>query len=372
MSYESTANPIKLGYLMDFVLPEEYPEDNRLDLTQSLELIFDRGFREGVIDRPIEIVYREVEGLPKGSAKAVIDAYGELVDEGCLAIFGPFITDNAEPTKVEIERRFEVPAISVTGSEAWLGPWTFSLPMGSLTDEPVFWVEQMVAAGYQTVGALVERSQPAHTYITNFRAACERSGIRIVAEQSIPQTAQDITEQVTRLHEVKPDAIVHCGFGFGMAMVNMVLATLDWDPPRFMSTAFENAWLNDLLWQAMLGWTGVDQYDEANPVGQQLLDEFNEAYGRRPEYCVPVVNFDIANALLRAFADAHPLTPDGVREALERVKMIPAASGSPGTYVSFGNWMHRGWVGPGYLVSRQLDPDGVNSHLVARFGGHWQ
>ena len=99
MSYESTANPIKLGYLMDFVLPEEYPEDNRLDLTQSLDFIFERGYRDGVIDRPVEVVYREVEGLPKGSAKSVIDAYGDLVDEGCLAIFGPFITDNAEPTR---------------------------------------------------------------------------------------------------------------------------------------------------------------------------------------------------------------------------------------------------------------------------------
>jgi len=28
------------------------------------------------------MIYREVEGLPKGSVKAVIDAYGELVDEG--------------------------------------------------------------------------------------------------------------------------------------------------------------------------------------------------------------------------------------------------------------------------------------------------
>jgi ABC-type branched-subunit amino acid transport system substrate-binding protein len=372
VSYESTANPIKVGYLMDFVLPAEYPQDRRLDLTQSLELIFERGLREGKIDRPIEIVYREVEGLPKGSAKAVIDGYGELVDEGCLAVFGPFITDNCEPTRVEIERRFEVPAISVTGSEAWLGPWTFSLPMGSLADEPVFWTEQMVDAGYQTVGALVERSHIGHTYITNFRAACERAGIRIIAEQMIPQTAQDITAEVTKLHEARPDAIVHCGFGFGMAMTNMILQSLEWDPPRFMSTAFENAWINDLLWQAMLGWTGVDQYDEANPVGQRLLDDFNAAYGRRPEYCVPVVNFDIANALLHAFADAHPLTPDGVRAALERVKMIPAASGSAGTYLSFGNWLHRGWVGAGYLVARQLDSDGVHSHLVARFGRHGQ
>ena len=186
---------------------------------------------------------------------------------GFLRWFRPNITDNAEPTKVEIERRFEVPALSVTGSEAWLGPWTFSLPMGSLTDEPVFWVEQMVANGFETAGALIERSRVGHSYITGFRDACARAGIRIVSEQLIPQTAQDITEQVTRLHADRPDVIVHCGFGFGMAMTNMVLASLDWDPPRYMSTAFENAWLNDLLWQAMLGWTGCDQYDEGNPVG---------------------------------------------------------------------------------------------------------
>ena len=66
VSYESTANPIKVGYLMDFVLPAEYPQDRRLDLTQSLDLVFERGYRDGVIDRPIEVVYREVEGPPEG------------------------------------------------------------------------------------------------------------------------------------------------------------------------------------------------------------------------------------------------------------------------------------------------------------------
>ncbi len=57
-----------------------------------------------------------------------------------------------------------------------------------------------------------------------------------------------------------------------------------------------------------------------------------------------------------------------VKEALERVKMLPAASGAPGTRLSFGKWTRRGWVGAGYLVARRLDPDGKHSHLVARFG----
>jgi hypothetical protein len=83
---------------------------------------------------------------------------------------------------------------------------------------------------------------------------------------------------------------------------------------------------------------------------------------------VTVVNRDIATALLHAFADAHPLSPRGVKEALERVKMLPAASGAPGTRLSLGKWTRRGWMGSGYLVARRLDPDGINSHLVDRFG----
>jgi branched-chain amino acid transport system substrate-binding protein len=76
----------------------------------------------------------------------------------------------------------------------------------------------------------------------------------------------------------------------------------------------------------------------------------------------------VANALLHAFADAHPLSPRGVKEALERVKMLPAAAGAPGTRVSFGKWTRRAWMGAGYLVARQLDADGVSSRLVDRFG----
>jgi branched-chain amino acid transport system substrate-binding protein len=368
MSYESTAEPIKIGYLMDFLLPEAYPQELRDDLTRPFDLVFSEGLKQGLIDRAIEIVYREVEGLPKGSVKAVIDAYGELVDEGCLAVFGPHITDNAVPTREAIDERFRVPALSVTGSDDALGEWFFSFPQGSLTDEPIFWSDLLSKGGHTEVGVLVEQSLVGETYLKNFRKACRHKGIRIVAEASIAQTAQNVTEAVRAVHDAKPSAIVHCGFGFGIVFVNPALEALDWDPPRFTSTAFQNAWINPIMWNAFMGWTGVDQYDEGNLVGQRFLDQYNEVYGRRPEWCVPVVNRDVAATLLRALSDAHPLSPRGLKEALERVKMMPAASGAPGTRVSFGNWTRRAWMGAGYLVARRLDPDGVNSHLVDRFG----
>ena len=51
--------------------------------------------KSSVIDRPVEIHYRAAQGLPKGSVKAAINAFGELVDEGCLAVIGPHISENA-------------------------------------------------------------------------------------------------------------------------------------------------------------------------------------------------------------------------------------------------------------------------------------
>jgi branched-chain amino acid transport system substrate-binding protein len=368
VAYESSAEPIKLGYLFDFRLPESYPQEMRDDLTRSFELVFDQGLEEGVIDRPVEIVFREVEGLPKGTVKAVIDAYGELVDEGCLAVFGPSITDNCVATKEAIEQRFRVPALSVTGSEEWLGEWTFSLSMGSMTDEPIFWAHLLAKGAHREVGVLVERSLVGQSYVENLREACRAEGIRIVAVEMIAQTAQDVSQAVRRLYEAKAQALVHCGFGFGIVFVNPALEEHGWDPPRYLGTAFQNAWINPIMWNAILGWTGIDQYDEGNVIGQRFLDQFEERYGRRPEYCVPVVNRDLATVLLHAFADAHPLSPRGVKEALERVKMLPAASGAPGTRLSFGRWTRRGWVGAGYLVARRLDPDGTSAHLVDRFG----
>jgi branched-chain amino acid transport system substrate-binding protein len=369
MSYESSAEPIKVGYLMDFTLPPMFPDEMLADFTRCFDLVFEEAVESGVMDRHVQMIYREVEGLPKGSVKSVIDAFGELVDEGCLAVFGPHITDNCVPTREAIEERFKVPAISVTGTDDWLGEWTFSFPHGSMTDEPIFIADLVAKRGLTEIGVLVEQNLIGESYVRNLRSACRRKGIRIVAEAPIAQTAQDINEAVRTLHDAKAEAIVHLGFGFGIVFINPALEAVDWDPPRFTTTAFQNAWVNPIMWNAFMGWIGVDQYDENNPLGQGFLDRYAQKYGgRRPEYCVPVVNHDVAATLVRAFTDSHPLSPRGVKEALERVKMMPAASGAPGTRVSLGKWTRRAWMGAGYLVARTLDADGVNSHLVDRFG----
>ena len=49
MSYESTAEPIKVGYLMDFTLPPGFPEVLQSSFTQTFDLVFDEARQQGVL-----------------------------------------------------------------------------------------------------------------------------------------------------------------------------------------------------------------------------------------------------------------------------------------------------------------------------------
>ena len=70
---------------------------------------------------------------------------------------------------------------------------------------------------------------------------------------------------------------------------------------------------------------------DAQPIKMGYPMDFRlpERFGRRPEWCVPVVNRDLAVTLLQAFGDARPLSPAGVRRGRRRVnrpwKPAPAA-----------------------------------------------
>jgi branched-chain amino acid transport system substrate-binding protein len=367
MSVAGSSAPIKLGVFTDIELPPTSERDVWRDMVDSIDLVCRDAVESGLLDRPVELVVREVEGLPRGTIKAVVDGFAELVDEGCLAVIGPNITENSVALRSEIESRFKVPTISICGADEWLGEWTFGLPNGSMTDEPIVIAHLIKKAGLMTTGVLVERSLIGQLYLRAFRDACADEGIMIVAAESIAQTDGDIDDAVRSIHAAKPDSLVHLGFGFGVLRINAALESVGWSPHRYMGTAFENAFFSHDIWDAYVGWIGLEQYDEENQVGQRFLDRFQAVHGRRPEYFASVVCRDAAVSLVRAFANAEPLSRRGVMEALERVKMVPAASGAPGTALSFGKWTRRGWMGAGYLTARTLSPGYTDHQLAGRY-----
>src|SRR3546814_13922849 len=81
------------------------------------------------------------------------------------------------------------------------------------------------------------------------------------------------------------------------------------------------------------GFYGLDLYDERNLVGQEVIGRFADRFGYRPDNYYSVNVYDLANIVAHALGDAHPVSPAGVRAALERTKWFPAASGGPGRQI---------------------------------------
>jgi hypothetical protein len=182
--------------------------------------------------------------------------------------------------------------------------------------------------------------------------------LTVVTTVAIPQVEADKSEAVAALRAADPDALVHVGFGHGLWGFTDALRAVDWDPPRYTTTAFEMAHINAEWMRHLSGWIGLDSYDERNDVGQAFLDRFEARYGRRPGNSMPLLCHDAATVITRGFAAARPLTGEGVKQGMEQVKLVPSASGAPGTFLRFGRFIRQGWMGTDYLIARRVLPDG--------------
>jgi hypothetical protein len=358
--------PARIGLLIDYLDEGGNYDENVLP---TLQLVVDDYLERGLIERPVEFVVRAVQGLPNGSFRAVRDAFYELVEEDALVIFGPWVSENGAGLSAYVDQLAEVPCITMGGTESMLGEWVFGLPAGSLEEEPIIMATVAAYDGCLTVGLAYEGSLIGQEYLRSTRVACRNVGLQITAEVLIPQVQADKREAMATLAAGSPDAIMHVGFGLGIPGINAALEELNWMPPRYTTTAFEFAATSDWWRHELAGWIGLDQYDERNLTAQAFLDKFEARHGRRPAYFFPLYCWDVGRLMMEALANARPLTGPGVKDALEKIKMLPAASGAPGTRLRFGRFIRQAWVGSEFLVARRVLPDASGTVLHGTIEG---
>jgi branched-chain amino acid transport system substrate-binding protein len=362
----SEVTPARIGLLIDYLDSAGGYDENILP---SLQLVADDFLERGLLERPVEFVVRAVQGLPNGDFRAVRDAYFELVETGVLVIFGPWVSENGVALRDYVERTAEVACITMGASESMLGEWVFGLPAGSMEEEPIIMVTVAALDGCRTVGIAFEDSLIGAEYLRTTRVACKEAGIRITAEVPIPQVQAEKRSAMSVLAAEQPDGIMHVGFGLGIPGINEALDEIGWAPKRYTTTAFEFAATSSWWCEQFANWVGLDQYDERNTTAMTFLDQFETRYGRRPAYFFPLYCYDVGRMMMLALAGARPLTGAGVKDALERIKMLPAATGAPGTRLRFGRYIRHGWVGSEFLVARRVLPDGSRSVLHGTIEG---
>jgi ABC-type branched-subunit amino acid transport system substrate-binding protein len=302
----------------------------------------------GRLDRPIEFVRREADGLPAGTEHSVVEAWYDLVSEGVVAILGPAVSDNGYIC-APLADETEVPAINWTGGELTRSEWMFHYQIGSLEEEPSVLAARIAERGLQTVAVIHDQATIGLRYLEGFDMAVPLAGLEVLGRAGIVPLAEagQVVSSLRRLRDTKPDALVYLGLGLSSRAVALGLAELEWHPPAFANSALMFGYANPDWRDGFAGWEYCDGIADDNQVRRSLME--GEDAGGAVMICGA---YDMGRLLAEGIARARHLTRAGVKEGLERVKRIPAAMGVDGTWMGFGLWDRAALKGE-FLVLRE-------------------
>jgi len=337
--------PIRIGVLIDIDM------GTREDFLATLRLAFEEAYEGGILPRPVELVVREAIGLPRLEAIHTQRGFEELAQSGVLGVIGPLITDNSIALARTIDR-CEVPAVTWTGTDRYFGEFCFNLGNGGLAEETAIMANWIYRHGFRRIGMIHELSPGGSEYASNFRYYAYRYGLDIAVEAYTSQTPEDFEAVVARVRAAEPDCLAYVGYGYPTILLGATLQKLGWNPPRIMTTAFQFCYAKPEWMAALEGWHGIDQMCEANPRLQPVLDRVARALGKRRDHTVTALSWDTAMLLAEGLARAPLLTPRGLKEGLEKVRMLPAVNGGPRTHMSLGPYDHKAYKGDWLLVRR--------------------
>ncbi len=335
----STATPIRIGLLYDF------PQQGDL-FAKALRLGLDDVAATGRLDRDFEFVESQAQGLPSGSEADVVRAFGELRDDGVVAIAGPSISDNALIVAPLCDEA-RIPAINYSGGERTRSQWMFHYQVGSLEEEPPVLAARMVTRGLRRAAVLFDQSPVGRRYAECFEAARARLGLEVTATASIAPLAEDAAALLARLRDSDPDVLVYFGLGVASRAVALARLELGWEIPVLANSALMFGYARPDWRDGYAGWEYIDTIADDNAMRASLKERFPHAAGG-PIGCAA---FDIGRLLGEAVAASEHLTRAGIADGLRRVKQLPATSGAEGTLMGFGVWDHAALKGH-YLVLR--------------------
>ena len=330
--------PLLVGILYDFP---------QADGGEGFEEAVRQGLAEVELDRPVELVPRQAAGLPGGSAHDVRRNFGELVDAGVLVVIGPSISDNGLLVRDWADEA-RVPCINYTGGERTRSEFMFHYQVGSLAEEPIVLAEHLRQRQLRSAVVIHDRSPVGVGYASAFETACERTGVEVVGRTAISPLATEAGSVVDRLRQAKPEALVYLGLGAASHAVAVARQEAGWDVAVVANSALMFGYARKEWRAGFEGWTYVDTVSDGN-ARRQALRERSRRSAAGP---VGVAAYDIGRLVAEGLARAVHLTGPGVKEGLEEVKRLPAATGYEGTTMGFGNWDHAALKG-GYLVLRQ-------------------
>ena len=335
--------PVCIGILHDRPQP---------DGGEGFERIVRIGAREVAetrkLDRELEFIHANGLGLPMGTARAVEDAFASLVDQGALAIIGPAISDNGLIAR-DLADAARTPCINYTGGEQTRSEWMFHYQVGSLEDEPTVLARHIAARGLKSAALVHDRSPIGQRMASYFDEACASLAIDLVGRASISPVAEELSGVVAKLRATDPEALVYLGLGLSAYPLGQAVAQAAWEVPVVANSALMFGYAYPDWTKVWDGWVYVDAVAEDNRLLAHLQSQMGSKAPPGPGLAAA---YDMGRLVAESVGRAVHLTREGLRDALETIKLLPATIGREGTTMGFGRWERSALKGE-FLVLRQ-------------------
>lgn len=338
------AAPLLVGVLYDF--PQA---DGGSGFEEAVRIGIDEVVATGRLDRPVELVPRQAPGLPAGTAHGVEEVFRELASTGVLVALGPSISDNGLVVKA-LADACGLPCINYTGGEITRSEHMFQYQVGSLEEEPAVIAEHLAARSLSTAAVIHDHSPVGRRYAEFFGESSARLGIEIAGTAAISPLSEDAGPTAARLRVSDPDVLVYLGLGVAARAVALALGEQGWSLPVVANSSLMFGYARPDWREAWEGWVYVDNLADDNRVRASLRERSKRAAAGP----IGVAAYDLGRLVGEGVARSAHLTREGVKEGLERVKRLPAASGIDGTTMGFGAWDHGALKGT-YLVLRRWE-----------------
>jgi branched-chain amino acid transport system substrate-binding protein len=342
--------PVKIGVLVDMDIGQLLA-----DWIDPTILAIEDALNEGVYGRgPIELVIADSRGLPRENYRKVLAGYRWLVEQGCVVVLGPMISDNSLVLQ-DLVNELRVPCIGWTGAHRFASDYCFTVANGDIPTEGVMCAQWLRAAGLEKVGMFWEQGSSGRDYADYFRDTALQLGLKVMREVKLEPNPRGLKDDLALMRDLGVEGIYYGGYGYATFHFAEAFKALDWDPPRVMGTAFM-FYSNSNKWaEGLEGWHGVDQLGEdgANPNYNAMVRRFEQRFGRTTRNVVVALAYDTARVAVHGIGNAAIPEPRWVKEGMERIRWMPATNGGPGTYIQFGPHDRKGYKGD-FLTIREL------------------
>jgi branched-chain amino acid transport system substrate-binding protein len=312
-------------------------------LTHALSL----GFAAvGLDPGSVTFLREEALGLPTGRAEDTAAGFARLAGAGVDLIVGPSISDNCLAAR-DVADEHRMPAINYSGGERTRSEWMFQYQIGSLEEEPPLLVARMGERGFTRAAVIHDASVVGDRYVEVLGWAAAGAGVEITGRRAIDPMADDVGAAVADLRVAEPDVLVYLGLGAVSHTVATAMADAGWSIPVLANSALIFGYVRPDWRDAWADWEYVDTIADDNGWRRRLAALDPVAAGGP----MGTAAYDLGRLIGLAAGRADRIDREGLREGLERVKQVPAASGYDGTLMGFGVWDRAALKGP-FLVLR--------------------